>query len=189
MIKLLALRANQPWEPQFWTVLAADPQNVHSSVGVSPFQALYGRTCCLPLQNSQLSTDATDHRVQTLLTTWRDVWRNICHSRKANEQRMVKRPEGAKLKVGDSALLRKPGLQPSFSPKWEQEWVVKPVRHPTYWVTHLTSGQERAVHRSRLQYVFLFNVYFTQPYFSLVFTWLIFATIMFLLFAITGEGM
>ena len=90
---------------QFW----------HSSVGVSPFQALYGRTCRLPLQNSQLGTDATDHRVHTLLTTWRDVWRNICHSRKANEQRMVKRPEGAKLKVGDSALLRKPGLQPSFS--------------------------------------------------------------------------
>ena len=38
-------------------------------------------------------------------------------------------------------------------------------------------------------FVFLFNVYFTQPYFSLVFAWLIFATIMFLLFAITGEGM
>ena len=53
------------------------------------------------------------------------------HSRTANQQRMAKRPEGAKLKVGDSALLRKPGLQPSFSPKWEQEWVVKRVRHPT----------------------------------------------------------
>ena len=153
MIKRLAFRANQPWERQVGTALAAYRQNVHSSVGVSPFQALYGRTCRLPLQNSHLTTDTTDDRVQTLLTTWRDVRRNIRHSRIANQQRMAKRPEGAKLKIGDSALLRKPGLQPSFSPKWEQEWVVKRVRHPTYWVTHLTSGQERAVHRSRLQYV------------------------------------
>ena len=153
MIRWLAFRANQPCERQVGTALAAYRQNVHSFVGVSPFQASYGRTCRLPLQNSQLRTDTTDDREQTLLTTWRDVRSNIRHSRKANEQRMAKRPEGAKLKVGDSARLRKPGLQPSFSPKWEQEWVVKRVRHPTYWVTHLTSGQERAVHRSRLKYV------------------------------------
>ena len=52
----------------------------------SPFQALDGRTCHLPLQNSQLSTDMTDDRVQTLLTTWRDNRHNIYHSCKANEQ-------------------------------------------------------------------------------------------------------
>ena len=53
MIKRLAFRANQPWGRQVGTALAAYRQNVHSSVGVSPFQALYGRTCRLPLENSQ----------------------------------------------------------------------------------------------------------------------------------------
>ena len=36
---------------------------------------------------------------------------------------------------------------------WHSRWVVKRACHPTYWITHTPTGQDKVLHRSRLQHV------------------------------------
>ena len=57
------------------------------------------------------------------------------------------------LQVGDHVLVLKPGQQSTFTPRWHSRWVVKRARHPTYWVTHTPTGQDKVLHRSWLQHV------------------------------------
>ena len=124
---------------------------VHLSVGVSPFQALYGRSGRLPSQNSKspngFCTEAD--RTQTLFSSW-DLAKENQKSHERNQQRSTKRQDANVLAPETSVMLLKPGLLSSLEPRWTPRWAIVSERHPTYWVRHLPTSTEKVIHRSRI---------------------------------------
>ena len=142
------------WETELPGALFAYRNTLHANVGCTPFQALYGRVARLPRQKAVPDSQNTQlDRVQTMYHTWRAARLLIEQSRDANERRVAKRPDAPPLKVGDSVLVRKPGLTSVFAPRWSAQWTVIKAKHPTYWLRNLNSGQEKVLHRDKLMFI------------------------------------
>lgn len=155
ILKKFIISSGSSWIDQIGPALMAYRNRLNSSVGISPFEALYGRKCRLPYQNSKspLLGNSNADRQQTLFQNWDLARQNQQTSHQINTRYVNRKSESDSLKVGQNVMLRRPGLLSSLDPKWTPHWIVVRASHPTYWLRHLPTGSEKTVHRSRIQEV------------------------------------
>ena len=141
------------WLEQVGPAFMAYRNTLHSSVGMSPFQALYGRVNRLPCQNSKFPTCATkdEDRIQTLISTWDNIKQTTAYTSDKNITRSKRRKDAESLQTGTSVMVLRPGTVAGMAPKWVPRWIVIRLRHPSYWIRHTPTGVEKVIHRSRIQ--------------------------------------
>ena len=151
--KLMHANSTQ-WEYELPAALTAYRNTIHTSTGHSPFQALYGRTSRLPRQTApQHTADSQPDRLQTLYNTWRTARQHIQLNRTNNEKYIAKQPDAGELQVGDNVIVLKPGIPSTFTPRWSTQWTIIKQRHPTYWLRHNITSQEKILHREKLRLI------------------------------------
>ena len=158
ILKRLLTTTNNSWASQLGPAITAYRNTVSDVTGYTPFHSLFGRTNRLPFTTGKTLPEDNHvfgrDRLGILHDTWEHARHGLRQMRIQNETRHQNKHKMAEpLGVGDQVLVHIPGMRPALSTQWSQRWQVVRERDPTYWVRHLTTGQEKVLHRSKLKYV------------------------------------
>ena len=147
------VETKEEWEKYLPLVLYAYHTAVHSSIGFTPFELMYGR----PSQQApfdqlhSFDADSYQHHLQAKLAEMRGfVEINLAGSASRQSNNYNKHSQTRQFKVGDHIWLSIPTAK-KLDPKWDGRWTITAVKGPLN--MQISDGTvSKVVHVNRLRH-------------------------------------
>ncbi len=155
-------RGHLDWDKWIPCALSAYRTSINETTGYSPFEVVYGRHPCLPMDTllqpkfRYMGEDYLPTMIERLHHVYTDVKQNILQAQDRNKHYHDRKLNPEDLRVGDLVYYCVPNIDPGPSQKLGNSWrsqfqVVEKISEVTYRIRHQPSGVSKVVHLENLR--------------------------------------